>query len=153
MSYADPSDAQNDDGRTALILAAQNGYLPIVAALLDAGADAGHEMSDGRTALILAAQHGHLPIVEALLKAGADPDHATTDGSTALILAAQSGHAAVVEALLRSGADPNHAAASDACETYGTAEELDAFLDRLLQRGDELKRDIADLHTEIRKSM
>lgn len=108
---------------------------------------------EGQTALILAARNGHLEVVEALLKAGADPDHATADGRTALIMAAEGGHATVVESLLRAGADPNLATVSMGNETYGTAEELDAFLDGLLARGDQLKQEIADIGERIRRSV
>jgi cytohesin len=120
MSHAEPSDARHDDGSTALILAAQN---------------------------------GHLAVVEALLKAGADAARATTDGRTALHLAAQNGHTAVVEALLKAGADPNSATSSESDETYGTAEELDAFLDRLLERGDQLKKEIEEVAARIHQGV
>src|SRR5206468_7948559 len=54
--------------------------LPLVAALLDAGADA----NDGVT-LPLAASAGDIPVLEALLAHGADVDQAwATDGATAL---------------------------------------------------------------------
>jgi len=122
MSYADLSDAWSDDGQTALILAARNGHLVVVEALLRAGADPNHAMSDGRTALILAAEHGHLPVVEALLRAGADPNVETISSETE-------------------------------SKTYGTAEELDEFLDNLLARGDRLKQEIAEIGERIRKGV
>src|SRR5690348_15756393 len=78
--------------------------LPLVAALLDAGADA----NDGVT-LPLAASAGDIPVLEALLAHGADVDQAwATDGATALYAIlnwSRTPDGAVW--LLEHGADPN----------------------------------------------
>src|SRR5947207_13060360 len=78
--------------------------LPLVLALLDAGADP----NDGVT-LLLAASAGDIAVLEALLAHGASVDHAwASDGSTALYAILNwSRTAAGVMWLLAHGADPN----------------------------------------------
>ena len=52
--------AANEDGSTALMLAAQGGHTAIVLAMgLECGADVSATKLDGSTALMLAAQGGH----------------------------------------------------------------------------------------------
>ena len=107
--------AARGDGITALHLAAEQGDVEAVQALLGAGADVGAGTRIGRyTPLHLAARGGHGAVVTLLLDAGADPLAATTNsGATALHLAAGAvwGHGAVA-ALLQHGADPNAREAS-----------------------------------------
>ena len=70
---------------TALHLAANNGKLDIVTALLDAGADVNAVTNDGKTALMAAASRsdGGADIVELLLKRGAKRDCVDAEGKTA----------------------------------------------------------------------
>jgi ankyrin repeat protein len=109
----DDINARNSIGATVLYLAAQNGHLPVVAALLANGAKVDAACINGATALIIAAQEGHLPVVDALLKKGANVDAARNDGATPLYMAAHGGHLPVVDALLKKGAKV------DAARDYG----------------------------------
>jgi ankyrin repeat protein len=86
------------------VLAASNGHVDCVSALLAAGAQIDAEASDGWTALGLAASKGHATCVSALLAAGAQADAKDRTGWTALMQAASAGHAACVRALLHAGA-------------------------------------------------
>ncbi|KAH0558812.1 hypothetical protein GP486_004548 [Trichoglossum hirsutum] len=100
-------------GRTALLIAIENGRDDAVKLLLNKGLpDINLDVQDTakRTALHLAAERGNDDLVELLLKDAADdqglrkkPDPTLRDtlGRTALLLAAEYGHNAVVEALLR----------------------------------------------------
>ena len=56
-----------DGGETALFLAAQEGSVAVVQALLSYGADPNLEREDGCTPLIIASEMGHEQVVEALL--------------------------------------------------------------------------------------
>lgn len=67
--------AQNDDGDTALMLAASNGSTSVAKALLDAGADTNISNSYERgedTAFLCAARDGHIPIIRLFLSRNLD---------------------------------------------------------------------------------
>jgi len=106
---ADP-EGRVPSGATALIVAAQNGYDPIVVVLLAAGADgnaatSGDAAQAGRTALHFAAQNGHQEVVTTLLAHDVSVNARTAQGFTPLHLAAESGHAATIRVLVAMGAD------------------------------------------------
>ncbi len=93
-------------GVTALRLAAQNGHMAVVQALLQVPiepADINHADQHRRSALMGAAQNGHTAVVQALLQVLTEPadiNHADHDGRTALMLAAELGHNEMAVAIL-----------------------------------------------------
>ena len=95
------------DGATPLFMAAQNGHLKVVRALVEVGADLSMCMSgNGWSPLFVAAWSGHAPVVSELLQRGADRTAATTKehlgipaGATALSVAQLKGHQAIVDLL------------------------------------------------------
>lgn len=93
------------NGDTALILAAREGNLPIVEALLDAGADKNALNDDNNGALWAACFADSLPVIEALAAAGVNLDTQNVNGATALIYTASAGKESMVKALLDAGAD------------------------------------------------
>jgi ankyrin repeat protein len=94
------------DGRTALMMAAFEGYTEVAELLLDYGAEVDSNDSAGRTALMYASSGPFPQTVELLVRNGADVNHADkAEGWTALMLAAAEGHQAVVVALARRGAN------------------------------------------------
>lgn len=95
-------DHQDQDGRTALQVAAGLGHPPVVKALIAAGADVNKPTKEGMTALMLAASVGNTEMVEILLDAGANPELQDGVGTTALLAAAYNGFPQVVEVLLQS---------------------------------------------------
>jgi ankyrin repeat protein len=101
--------ARNRDGRAAILLAARDGRLNIIDALLAHGAAVDRESQgryeDGKTALMFAAQRGHASVVQRLLDAGARVNSAAYGGKTALMFASEAGHTTVVKRLLAKGAD------------------------------------------------
>ncbi len=60
------------DGRTPLVVAADNSHEVIVRVLIEAGADANKANDIGVTPLLVAAEKGHEGVVLALIEAGAD---------------------------------------------------------------------------------
>ncbi|MEV4881021.1 ankyrin repeat domain-containing protein [Streptomyces cyaneofuscatus] len=102
------AESSDEEGTTALYLAAVQDLPQAVRLLLAAGADpnrvSGPEAGD--LPLCGAACGGHTEVVEALLSAGAQPDLREEFGFTALRWAVGLGHAPTVELLLARGADP-----------------------------------------------
>ncbi len=94
------------DGRTAMMMAAFDGYTEVVEVLFDHGAEVDRRDASGRTALMYASSGPFPQTVELLIESGADVNHADdAEGWTALMMAAAEGHRPVVELLLRHGAD------------------------------------------------
>lgn len=90
-----------------LYIAAQEGHLETVHALLDQGAEIDLRLDKGSTALHIAVQEGHLETVRALLDQGADINLTVDNRSTALHIAAHNGNVEILKTLLIKGADPN----------------------------------------------
>ena len=86
--------AANENGFTALMIAAQNGHTATVLALVqECGADVNAAQQDGCTTLMSAAQNGHTATVVALAQeCGVDVNAVNKIGFTALMSAAQNGH-------------------------------------------------------------
>ena len=100
---ADPNVA-NENGSSALAMAARYGYANIVNCLLDRRADVNIGNVKGWTPLMLAVNYQHPPIVKKLLQNGARTDLTNSRGTTALMLAAQLGNREMIRRLLNSGA-------------------------------------------------
>ena len=97
-------DAQNDDGKTPLHLAAERGYNLCIQALLKCGADVLLTNSLGQLALHTAIQNGHAQCVDLLIKAStrnmADFQSALSRRQSPLITACQNGFTDIVYLLL-----------------------------------------------------
>ena len=98
------SETADEQGRTALILAATEGHTATLKTLIANGADVKDTDKQGKTALIWAAESDHLPAVQALLVSGADVNHAANDGTTALSVAKNKSAAELVALLEKAGA-------------------------------------------------
>jgi ankyrin repeat protein len=84
-----------------LLAAAEKGHAKVVAALIEAGADAESQGDEGNTALILAAQNGFDSVIDELLPL-VDPCRPNDSGYEALHCATKAGHVYAVRALLSS---------------------------------------------------
>lgn len=80
LNNAAKVDAQDEDGRTALHMAAANAYISIAKTLLQAGANTEIKNGSGNTALHWACVSGSAPMVEMLLAHGANPAALNTAG-------------------------------------------------------------------------
>ena len=114
-------------GLTPLLLAAREGHIEAVKALLDAGADLNQPSAGDRTApLLMATINGHFDLAKFLLDKGADPKAAAENNATPLYAALncewapkalypqpraqvnqKTTYLELMKALLDKGADPN----------------------------------------------
>ncbi|XP_076680396.1 ankyrin repeat-rich membrane spanning isoform X3 [Andrena cerasifolii] len=100
-------DDRDENGSTALILAAAKGKIHFVRELINHGADVNAEDGDNWTALLCAAKEGHTDVCLELLEHGADLEHRDMGGWTALMWATYKGRSPTVTMLLARGADVN----------------------------------------------
>jgi ankyrin repeat protein len=91
--------AQNLEGRTALMFAVINLRTATVKTLLQFGADVNVQANCGCTPLMLAACSGDIRITQALLNRGADARKICWPGKTALVVAIEHGYHAIGELL------------------------------------------------------
>lgn len=95
-----PAAMYDEDGITALMMAAMSGNVEACGVLMRGGADVNEaECTNSRTPLMFAAQGGHTALVSDFLSKGADATKADTDGSTALMWAALAGKVETVNVL------------------------------------------------------
>ncbi|KAK4875156.1 hypothetical protein RN001_011578 [Aquatica leii] len=100
-------DDKDENGTTALILAASKGKLAFVKELLSHGSDPNSEDNDSWSALLCAAKDGYTDICHELLEHGAEIDHRDMGGWTAIMWATYKGRTDVVTLLIGRGADVN----------------------------------------------
>ena len=100
---------KDEDGRTALHLAAYNGHTEIAKLLLANNADVNvmDAVGQTQTALHIAAWQGHPEIAKLLLANNADVNVMDAVGQTPLNIAAGNGDTELVELLIAKGADVN----------------------------------------------
>ncbi len=91
-------------GKTPLFYAVAGRRSPVVADLLQHGADPNHIADDGNSPLHVAAETGDVDIVELLLRSGARPNSLSEQGITPLMLAARANQPEVARKLLAAGA-------------------------------------------------
>jgi glycerophosphodiester phosphodiesterase len=124
-------DYQDDQGESALHVAARFGHLDCARALVDRSKTqkANLELTEnsfGWTPLFIASVDGHLSITELLIEAGADLERLDTSGWTAKEHAALRGHIAIANALADvttapSGSDSDSSASTSLSATPATS--------------------------------
>jgi ankyrin repeat protein len=92
-------------GDDPLVVAARDGDLRAVRALLAKRVPVNEPARDGSTALLWAAYHSDLPMAQALIAAGAQANQPNRYGVTPLLQASRTGDTALVDVLLKAGAD------------------------------------------------
>ncbi|CAM9703041.1 unnamed protein product [Ectocarpus sp. 12 AP-2014] len=96
---ADP-EGRDNQGCTALVIAAQYGFVELVIYLSNHGCDPASVDSVGDSALHWAAYKGHVQVLSMLVKAGQDPEGEDVYGQTPLHLAALRGNRDAAEYLV-----------------------------------------------------
>jgi len=103
-------DAQNKEGRSALMLSAESyrgsmqDHCKIATHLIQAGANVNLTSQDGKSALIIASFSGNKCIIDTLLKTKIEINHTDALGRTAIEYAASYNHTEIVDKLLEAGA-------------------------------------------------
>lgn len=123
-----PVDSQDEQGRTALHMAAANGHVEILKILLSAGANVEAPNSQENTPLHYACLNGQTEAVAVLLSHGALPSALNSASRTPVDEALDAGHEAVME-LIRShtaaAEDGDAEGAQGAAEAEAAVEEAD----------------------------
>ncbi|XP_037037864.1 putative ankyrin repeat protein RF_0381 isoform X2 [Bradysia coprophila] len=101
--------ATDEDGKTALMKASNNGRYETVKFLIDNEADVNAKDTNGKTPLMFAAAFDNSKIVRLLVDNGANINATDNSGWSTLIYAAYDGRDRAVRALLRKGADADYA--------------------------------------------
>jgi len=102
--------AKNNDGKTALIYAAENGSIKIIELLIDSGADINKKDSKyGETAIMWAMRNKKFgkEVVELLIKNGANLYERSSDGGTVLMYAVLYEQIEIIKLLINIGVDLN----------------------------------------------
>ncbi|KAJ8004526.1 hypothetical protein DPEC_G00137190 [Dallia pectoralis] len=94
------------EGRTPLILAAQEGHCGTVRLLLDRRSPIDHRAYDGHSALTASSLEGHSDMVELLMKRGSDTDVRDAEGRPLLYLLVLEGHLDMAALLMEKGGVP-----------------------------------------------
>lgn len=100
-------DFQDDNGNTALIIAAEHNLLELTENLIERGANLNLKNNDGKSTLIIACENFKLKIANLLVKKGADLDIQDNDGSNALIIAIRLNNRNIFNSLINKGANVN----------------------------------------------
>ena len=98
---------QDNDGRTALMIAAAYGHVQCLKELLVAGAEIKKENIVGQTALIIAAGQGYAECLKELIDVGCEVNQQDEDGNTALMNVVRLGNFDCVQEMLRADVDVN----------------------------------------------
>jgi ankyrin repeat protein len=103
-----PLEAQDSQGRSALLLAVAENHATTAKALLDAGASPNTQAANRDTPWLLAGALGRAEIIAAMLPRKPDLTIRNRYGGNALIPACERGHVEAVKLLLTSGIDLDH---------------------------------------------
>jgi len=104
--YKQLINTQTKDGKTPLMIAAEEGHPEVCESLLKDGANPLATDEDGLNAMHFAVTEGDVDIVRLLIAHKQLIDSKTKDGSTPLMITAQEGLLGVCELLLKAGANP-----------------------------------------------
>jgi ankyrin repeat protein len=101
-------DCRDNEGNTPLMIAAKNGDLKIVSALISAGAQVNLQNNEGMSALMFAVLNNQEAIIHTLIQARANLNLKTFDNITALMLAIfNNTNPSLIRSLINAGAKVN----------------------------------------------
>lgn len=128
--------SRNQNGDTALSIAAYDGQKDVVGQLIAKGADVNTRNNYGATPLHLAINTGHTDVVELLVAKGADVNAKDSIGQTPLYTAAGKGSLDVVKLMIDKGADINNKGNDGKAPLHAAANNgRDTVVDILIAKG------------------
>lgn len=101
------TEQRDTKGRTPLAIAVEQGNLPLLAMLLNAGAKPNAVLANSSSVLGMAALRGDMLMFDTLLSAGARTDGLMPDGEMILPWAIHQGRADLVSRMMKAGPDPH----------------------------------------------
>ena len=99
-------DYANEKGKSALLVASEQGHKEIVNCLVAANADVNASDVDSQSALIIASENNDVELAQILLNAKANPNHQRNDGNSSLHIASYNNYNELAVMLIEFGADP-----------------------------------------------
>lgn len=108
LARASPLDAQDAQGRTALLLAVDQNQVAAARLLIAAGASVNVQASNLDTPWLLAGARGRTEIIRDMIPAGPDLTIRNRYGGNALIPACERAHLETIKLLLTTGIDVDH---------------------------------------------
>lgn len=142
LSQSADINLRDNEGRSALLWAAIQGYTDTVNLLISKGAAVNAINNYDDSPLMWAAIMGHSDVVKLLLSRGADVNSANTVGDTALIWAAMRGFTDVISPLLAHGAEVN------AKDSYGRTALIWAIQKKHINAVNLLLSKVADVNAK-----
>jgi serine/threonine-protein phosphatase 6 regulatory ankyrin repeat subunit B len=124
---------QDEDGRTALNIAAEKGNVGVMQLLVQEGANVNIQDKDGRTALNIAAEKGNVGVVQLLVQEGANVNIQDKDGRTALDWVMDSAKLGVLEVNILRAQDKQKAL------QLAVEKEDEAIIQLLVDKGVDVK--------------
>ena len=113
QSDPDLLNSRDQQNKTALHFACQNGHIEVVKLLVEKGANVNITDYDFKSPLLWAASEGYREILDILLKNNADKYATDIDGKCAVHLAVEAGNLSLVEWMLSNGYELNCKAFND----------------------------------------
>lgn len=129
-----------EDGSFPLYIAAQQGNLEAVKALVFSGVNINQLDERDYSPLCVAAQMGHLHIVQFLIEAGVQVQPLSENIPSPIFVAALENHTEIVQILLENGANPHASVIKGRLlmalgEAYEIGEQMKIFIERKLTQG------------------
>jgi ankyrin repeat protein len=124
IGKATPDDAKDapNGGACPLWIAATNGRMDTVRALVQRGADVNQTKVNGDTLLIGAVLGGdNADVVKLIIEKGGDVNQATNDGFTPVFMASHNGHTAALKLLMENGGDVKQATNDGTTPVYAAS--------------------------------
>lgn len=139
--------ATDQDGRTALMLAALGGRPEVARLLIEQGADINARMKGGSTVLMAAVMVGNPEVVRLLVDKGADVAASDEGGITVLMASFLAGHPEVMTMLVQRGLAPKDQSGDSQRAPTGASQVKSLDVVKLLvERG-------ADIHARTKDGM